>query len=901
MNQNKETSEFFHMAHLVLLIGYTVFVGMFFIITFLLEWQKWPLFLAAAGVFTCWFIFIRSIFSEAQRTWVICIIMMCNYFIYGTHLTSTYDLVIVMSVIMLLLAMTGRVGTITACQITYYITMTYDLICLYMLGEKLTILLACRIAMHYLVMTLVASLARSMVKRWYVVLDASAHEIEELTESSQRLNDFLANVSHELRTPVNAVIGLSNICIDKEDSPELRSNMLEVRNAGRRMAEQIGDILDYSEMDSGNIVINEEDYMLGSVLNDLMVDLREIKPEKLELVIDVDPAVPAVLNTDVVKMKKIIKSLISNGFKYTQEGGVCLKITSEKKDYGVNLIIVVSDTGIGMNEEELERVYERFYQSDSGRSRKSGGLGLGLGIVSGFVSLLGGFITISSKPEEGTTVRVSLPQKVIDDTRCISLKNPKEVSVASLLDINKFLPGVREFYNAQARCITSKLGINMYTIESQSALKNLSGNLTHLFIGQEEYIENRDYVEALAKDIYVVVVTEPGFKLPEGSIASTVEKPFYAFPIASILNSSKGKSREIGSQMKLKNIKALVVDDEPMNLVVAKSIFKRYDIEVTTALSGAESIEECRKQVFDIIFMDHMMAGMDGVEAMKKIRSDSAGLNALVPVIALTANAMSSAKQMFMAEGFDGFVSKPIELESLERAMKKVLPKDAIYYVTAEEAKAAEKAASKTANIAPSKVSGDTAADDGIMEFGQSGNDDVMEFGAGGSVDNTSYADGVMEFGPGGDDDVMEFGADDDVMEFGADDGSDSESSDGDFASQRKEMEALGINVQAGVDYCMGDDDFYLELMQQFVSEADTKIGKLRSFYDEKDFKNYEILIHAVKSNSKMIGIDNLSEDARLLEKAAREGDIDYVDQNHLRVIEMYENLYGELKKILKV
>ena len=247
MNQNKETSEFFHMAHLVLLIGYTVFVGMFFIITFLLEWEKWPLFLAAAGVFTCWFIFIISIFSEAQRTWVICIIMMCNYFIYGTHLTSTYDLVIVMSVIMLLLAMTGRVGTITACQITYYITMTYDLICLYMLGEKLTILLACRIAMHYSVMTLVASLARSMVKRWYVVLDASAHEIEELTESSQRLNDFLANVSHELRTPVNAVIGLSNICIDKEDSPELRSNMLEVRNAGRRMAEQIGDILDAEE------------------------------------------------------------------------------------------------------------------------------------------------------------------------------------------------------------------------------------------------------------------------------------------------------------------------------------------------------------------------------------------------------------------------------------------------------------------------------------------------------------------------------------------------------------------------------------------------------------------------------------------------------------------------------
>ena len=145
----------------------------------------------------------------------------------------------------------------------------------------------------------------------------------------------------------------------------------------------------------------------------------------------------------------------------------------------------------------------------------------------------------------------------------------------------------------------------------------------------------------------------------------------------------------------------------------------------------------------------------------------------------------------------------------------------------------------------------------------------------------------------------MEFSADDDVMEFGAEDSSDVSSSKGDFASQRKEMEALGINVQAGVDYCMGDDDFYLELMQQFVSEADTKIGKLRSFYDEKDFKNYEILIHAVKSNSKMIGIDNLSEDAKLLEKAAREGDIEYIDQNHARVVADYESIAGSLRGIL--
>ena len=136
-------------------------------------------------------------------------------------------------------------------------------------------------------------------------------------------------------------------------------------------------------------------------------------------------------------------------------------------------------------------------------------------------------------------------------------------------------------------------------------------------------------------------------------------------------------------------MKLLIVDDEPMNLVVGKSIFRSYGMEVTTVLSGQESIDICREKTFDIIFMDHMMSGMDGVEAMKKIRADVSGKNGEIPIVALTANAMSSAKQMFLAEGFDGFVSKPIEVEELERVMRQVLPKASITYeeISSEEEK----------------------------------------------------------------------------------------------------------------------------------------------------------------------------------------------------------------------
>ena len=851
MDLNRESNDLFHVSHLVLLLGYTAFALMHYVITFLLEWEKWPLILVAVAVITCWVVHIKRLFTEDQRLWIYGLIMMCNYFIYGTHLTSTYDLVIVMTALIMLFTMTGKKNLITMCAITYYITMTYDLVEIALNGGKFDILLICRITMHYSVMLMVAWIARLTIRRWDQVLDSTRVEIEALTDSTERLNDFLANVSHELRTPVNAVIGLSNMCIDKEDNPEIRNDMVEVRNAGRRIAEQIGDILDYSEMDSGNIVSNKEDYMLPSLLNDVMVELNEMKPDSLELIIDVDPAIPAVLNTDIVKMKKIIKSLVSNGFKYTAEGGVCLKIQSEKKSYGVNLIIEVADTGIGMSQEELERIYDRFYQSDSGRSRKSGGLGLGLGIVSGFVSLLGGFMTINSKPGVGTTVRVSLPQAVVDESRCSSINNPKEVTVGAFLDINKYLPRVRDFYNEQAVHMATGLGLEMHKIENEKILSKLADSLTHLFIGEDEYIANAEMVEKLADKIFVVVVVEPGHKIPENSKARRVEKPFYAFPIASVLNSSKKRNIEGGKQMKLSGVKVLVVDDEPMNLVVAKSIFKRYDVEVTTATSGPESIDICRKKVFDIIFMDHMMAGMDGVEAMRKIRSDAGGLNTLVPCIALTANAMSSAKQMFMAEGFDGFVSKPIELESLERAMKKVLPKQAVSYVTVEEAKQAEKKPAKK----PEKKPAD---------------------------------DDVMEFSPASDDEVMEFGPSDDEGGSGSD-----------FDSERAALEEVGVNVQAGLDYCMGDSDFYLELLDQFIIEADERLSKLRKFYEEKDFKNYEILIHATKSNCKMIGIDGLSEDAKQLEKAAREGDVQYIDDNHARVIDIYDDLAGKIRSIL--
>ena len=348
------------------------------------------------------------------------------------------------------------------------------------------------------------------------------------------------------------------------------------------------------EIDRGNAVVNSEDYMLSSMMNDVVAELRDLVPDNLELVLDVSPEIPSMMNSDVTKIKRIIKALISNGLKYTEVGGVYVKLASEKREYGINLILEVSDTGIGMSSEELEKGYERYYQSDSGRTRSASGLGLGLGIVYGFVTLLGGFMNISSTPGEGTTVRVSIPQTVVDETPCMAMENANEISAGLFLETNRFsVPKVREYYNSQAANVSRGLKITMHRATDVETLKRVSDDLTHLFVGEEEYKAYSDLMESFAKKMVVVIMAGREFSLPAASNARIAEKPVYSFTVAKILGTGRLEGKAGNVQMRLDDVTALVVDDEPMNLVVAKSIFKRYGMKVVTAASGAESVHLC--------------------------------------------------------------------------------------------------------------------------------------------------------------------------------------------------------------------------------------------------------------------------------------------------------------------
>ena len=320
----------------------------------------------------------------------------------------------------------------------------------------------------------------------------------------------------------------------------------------------------------------------------------------------------------------------------------------------------------------------------------------------------------------------------------------------------------------------------------------------------------------------VAVVANEGMILPKNTKVRVLEKPFYCFPVVSVLNSSAGSKEETVKKLRCDGVRALVVDDESMNLVVAKSIFGRYGMKVVTATSGPESIQICREKVFDIIFMDHMMSGMDGVEAMKRLRTDVAGLNGSIPIVALTANAMSSAKQMFLSEGFDGFVSKPVETDELERVLKQVLPKSSLSYV--DESGVREELPEEPEEQAPT----------------------------------------VKE--------------------------------EKDFMS---ELRKAGIDTDAGLKYCVGDKDFYKSLLIQFASESADKIGSMKKYYTVRDLHNYEILVHALKSTSKMIGISDLSEKAKALEMAAKNNEENFILENHEQMIRDYGRITANIKDML--
>ncbi len=832
--------------------------------SFIMNWEKWAVLLVVAVLVTSWFMHIRSVLRDRDRLWLYSCLMMVTYFFYGVHLTSTFDMALVMCVVIAIYTMTGEKPLVRMCQVFYMVTLGFDLVTMISQGEEITPLLVTRSLLHIGMIILAGWVACVIIDKWAKVIGSSSEEIETLKEQTDRLNNFLANVSHEIRTPVNAVMGLSSV-LEKETLPEnIEDNIRAISNAGHRVAEQIGDILDFTEIDMHRLSVSNEPYMIDSVVNDLLSQLSHMDQNDLDLVIDLDASVPAELRGDGEKIRKILLHLISNGFKYTKEGGVYVRIYSVPREYGINLLLEVKDTGIGMTAFEIEHIYDKFYQSDSSKTRSVGGLGIGIPIVNGFVTAMNGFMDISSKRGIGTTVKVSIPQSVEDNSKCMSVRNRESVAVGGFLGfMTTGNIGVREFYMDMISNIVAGLYVPFHRIQSKSELEKLlvASHISHLFIGTGEYLENREYIEELSKTIKVAIILDRNKIIDSGNKITQIPKPFYGVQIANFLNQTIDDELVEGHEkMMCPGVKVLVVDDEPMNLLVARGIFESYGMIVDTVHSGEASIAKCAGEDYDIVFMDHMMPEMDGVEAMKRLRVQASHMRKDICVVALTANAISSAREMFMSEGFDGFVPKPIELPELERVLKHVLPKAAVKFVmddgsgrsiggkkepiakieSSEKAKKAEVKAE-----AKSETKSEAKSDSGKTEAPKA------ETPASDSASSEGTSSGP-EFAP---------------------------------------LDAIGVETASGLAYCGGDSEFYKELLVEYAGDPEAKLDELTKYHDSKNWKDYSIKVHAIKSTSKMIGAMDLSSLALFLEEASKECDEEKIESKHKGLMDTYGKL----------
>ena len=631
------------------------------------------------GIIAAWWMHITQKGSARIREDYYLIFSMVIAFYHGAHRSSFFDIFVIAALLMSVSALTLRVDFLRLIMLEFMILMIMHIGMATTSNEYIfDSMTISRVALHVVALVCLYIVMKAIVDK-ILDSDSTVEKLEKTIESNDNdMEDFLVNLSHELRTPINVINGLSDLILKREKREDIKT----IKNAGVRISHQIEDIQDYSEIQRQNVIIENERYMITSLLNDILMNYSLMRSQSdLDFVVDLDPEVPAVMKGDMKKIHKIISHLLDNAFKFTRKGGACLRITAYKKDYGVNLIIEVSDTGVGMTQMDINRITRGMYKADRKRDRNTGGVGLGLSVVLGLVRSMDGFVKIESQKNLGTTVRISIFQEVIDPAPCMSLNTDRFINVVIYNWLTRFEnPLLALMYKNMSDNLAKGLRHNLFFAATFEECKKLvaRGDITHIFLGDQEYKHDQTYFEnELDKDIVFAITADNDFIPSKESRAIVLRKPVYGMSLLQVLNGTSKNNvvsfEEDIQKPDLTGIRALVVDDEPMNLVVATGLFKEYNMTIDTADSGVEAIDKFSKNSYDVIFMDHMMPQMDGVEAMKRIKSIAERDNRRVSIVALTANAVSGAKEMFIKEGFDGFISKPISIGDFERVMQRII------------------------------------------------------------------------------------------------------------------------------------------------------------------------------------------------------------------------------------
>lgn len=560
-------------------------------------------------------------------------------------------------------------------------------------------------------------------------------------KASLAKSQFLANMSHEIRTPINGILGMDTMLLKECKDEVLKEYALNIQSAGQTLLSIINDILDISKIESGKMEIVPVVYDLFTVINDCrnMVAMRA-NDKNLTLNVEVDKSMPSGLLGDEIRVRQIINNLLSNAVKYTPNGSVTLKVSFEHADDAlaaesdsrmIKLIITVQDTGIGIREEDIGKLFTTFQRLEEKRNRNIEGTGLGLNLTKRLVDLMSGEIQVESIYGKGSTFIVAIPQ--------------------------------------------------------------------------------------------VVKRSEP--------MGDFNERCNKAIDVDEVRNSFKAPSACI-----------LVVDDVPMNLRVMSGLLKETQVQIDTACNGMEALEKIKRKHYDLIFLDHMMPVMNGMETMSIMRTLSDHPNKNTQVIMLTANADKKARDFYLQAGFADYLSKPVREIDLLDMLRRYLPSEKVVaqnnQTSIEEPKSIEDFYQPPVTSVPL-----TNKDEAVAKE----NEDKEKSAA---TANCS--------------------------------------------KDLQDLSATGfVDVSIGIGYCMNDESFYREMLGEYV--RDNKEAELNAYLKNKDYENYRIVVHALKSSSLTIGAVEFSSRAKAMEFACKEGRYDYVQMNHESFMADYRNFLNVL------
>jgi two-component system sensor histidine kinase BarA len=495
----------------------------------------------------------------------------------------------------------------------------------------------------------------------------------EAIKASEVKSQFLANMSHEIRTPLNAIIGFSQELQDKSNEAERDEHVRIINSAASDLLTIVNDILDFSKMEAGKLNLIQKAFSPRDALEDiasLMAKSSHLK--QLEFIFDIGP-LPAVLIGDSFKIKQLLSNLLSNALKFTNFGEIALRARFFK--FGNDecmLSLEVEDSGIGISEEDKKKLFKPFNQIDDDLNRSFQGTGLGLVICQELAFLMKGSIEVESVYSEGSRFTINLPFKLLNNQLTPSNQSRFEGKRAGVYDPN---PVTRKITTR----LLKSIGFDTYTYDSLKVFEKTTIPYDYVFctlplyrVSERTSVINRVRKIATRKTVFLYSGPPP----ERHQLGRSVNQPVVLRAPLTLksmndLDSAPIELQDKSSKSQLRHLPAarvLATDDMELNLKLLDTWLKDSPVTLETATSGAQAVEMCTKNEYDLIFMDIQMPNMDGLEATQHIRRTA--LNLGTPIVAITAHAFPEEKERFLASGMDDYLPKPVNLEGLIDTIK---------------------------------------------------------------------------------------------------------------------------------------------------------------------------------------------------------------------------------------